>query len=185
MVGVKIPIWKHLRAIAFLPGMAILVIPSSILFLTKMSGSSWFGYPLVRVISIALAALLISVGLLLMAQTISMFVRIGKGTLAPWDATSHMVLHGVYRHVRNPMISGVFCILLGESVLFGSIPLFIWFVIFVLMNAIYIPFIEEPGLEERFGEEYLVYKKNVPRWIPLIKPWIPPSFKDADEKRRE
>jgi hypothetical protein len=33
-----------------------------------------------------------------------------------------------------------------------------------VINAIYIPLMEEPGLERRFGSTAL-YKKNVPRWI--------------------
>ena len=32
---------------------------------------------------------------------------------------------------------------------------------------------EEPGLEKRFGAEYVEYKRNVPRWIPRLKPWRP------------
>jgi protein-S-isoprenylcysteine O-methyltransferase Ste14 len=28
---------------------------------------------------------------------------------------------------------------------------------------------EEPGLENRFGAEYLDYSRNVPRWIPRIQ----------------
>ncbi len=33
------------------------------------------------------------------------------------------------------------------------------------------PTLEEPGLEERFGEDYRRYKANVPRWIPRLTPW--------------
>ena len=36
---------------------------------------------------------------------------------------------------------------------------------------VYIPLVEEPGLLKRFGEEYLTYKRNVPRWIPRLTPW--------------
>jgi protein-S-isoprenylcysteine O-methyltransferase Ste14 len=67
------------------------------------------------------------------------------------------------------MISGVMSILLGEAVLAASLPLFIWFVIFVIVNAIYIPLAEEPGLAKRFGDDYLDYKRNVPRWIPRMR----------------
>ena len=28
-----------------------------------------------------------------------------------------------------------------------------------------------PGLVNRFGEEYLTYKRNVPRWIPTFRAW--------------
>jgi len=65
---------------------------------------------------------------------------------------------------------GVMCILLGEVFLAGSLPLFIWFAVFVAVNLIYIPLVEESGLVKRFGEDYLAYKQNVPRWIPRVCP---------------
>jgi protein-S-isoprenylcysteine O-methyltransferase Ste14 len=61
------------------------------------------------------------------------------------------------------MISGVLFILLGEAALLGSLPLLAWFLIFFAANAIYFPLSEEKGLERRFGDEYLTYKRNVPR----------------------
>ena len=69
------------------------------------------------------------------------------------------------------MISGVLFVLLGESVLTASLPLFRWFLVSGIINAIYIPLLEEPGLVKRFGDEYLTYKRNVPRWIPRLTPW--------------
>ena len=75
-----------------------------------------------------------------MARTIALVHRVGRGTLAPWNPTARLVVLGVYRHVRNPMISGVLCILLGEAALFGSRALLAWFAIFAAVNAIYIPF---------------------------------------------
>jgi protein-S-isoprenylcysteine O-methyltransferase Ste14 len=91
--------------------------------------------------------------------------------LAPWDATEKLVVVGPYRHVRNPMISGIFFILLGEVLMFGSVPLLVWFLVFVLGNATYIPLSEERGLARRFGEEYIRYKRHMPRWIPRLRPW--------------
>ncbi len=46
-----------------------------------------------------------------------------------------------------------------------------WFGFAVLLNVIYIPFVEEQGLEKRFGEDYVRYKENVPRWIPRLTLW--------------
>ena len=80
-------------------------------------------------------------------------------------------MQGVYRHVRNPMISGVMFVLLGESMITASLPLFWWYFFVVVVNAIYIPLSEEPGLVKRFGEDYVNYKRNVPRWIPRLTPW--------------
>ena len=69
------------------------------------------------------------------------------------------------------MMLGVFCILLGEAVFFGSLPLLGWLAVAVLVNLVYIPLSEEPGLVKRFGEDYLLYKENVPRWIPRWRAW--------------
>ena len=80
---------------------------------------------------------------------------------------------GPYRHVRNPMISGVLFILLAEALFFGSLPILAWFTVFLVVNSTYIPLVEEPGLEKRFGEEYIRYKQHVPRWIPRLTPYSP------------
>ena len=118
-----------------------------------------------------LGRICVALGLFLMIQTISLFVTVGKGTLAPWDETENLVVQGIYRHVRNPMISGVFCILLGEAIIFGSLPLFYWFIFAVILNLIYIPLVEEAGMEQRFGASYQRYKQHVPRWIPRLRAW--------------
>ncbi len=131
------------------------------------------------ILAVIIGSLFILSGLYLMARTISLFARVGKGTLAPWMPTQHLVVQGIYRHLRNPMISGVFGILLGESVLFRSWTLLGWFILFVLLNIIYLPAFEEPGLVRRFGEEYSNYRKNVPRWLPRLKPWQPGPGPDA------
>jgi protein-S-isoprenylcysteine O-methyltransferase Ste14 len=117
-------------------------------------------------------------GLVLMIATIRLFVTVGKGTLAPWEPPQKLVVRGVYRYVRNPMISGVGLVLLGESVLTASLPLCGWFLVFLAVNSVYIPLSEEPGLVKRFGEEYLNYKQNVPRWIPRLTPWAG-GFRDG------
>jgi protein-S-isoprenylcysteine O-methyltransferase Ste14 len=73
----------------------------------------------------------------------------GEGTLAPWDPPRKLVVRGTYRYVRNPMISGVLGILLGEAIFFGSMPIFKWFVFFAVLSAIYMPLSEEPGRSPR------------------------------------
>jgi len=164
--------WKHFRAILLLPGMAAVVIPATILFLTGLDTLDlWHSLPATCFVLPLLGVVFIAVGLVLMVATIRLFVRVGKGTLAPWNSTQKLVVQGVYRHVRNPMISGVMFILFGEVVLAASLPLLLWFAAFVVANAVYIPLVEEPGLVRRFGEDYLSYKRSVPRWIPSVKGW--------------
>ncbi len=164
-------LWRHLRAIALLPAMALAVIPLAILYWTEDVQIGWELDAPLAVPPVVLGVALLLGGLGLLVWTVAMFRSAGEGTLAPWDPTQRLVVAGVYRHVRNPMISGVFCAILGEAALLGSLPLFYWGVVFFVANAIYMPLVEERGLERRFGEDYRRYRQHVPRWIPRLTPW--------------
>jgi protein-S-isoprenylcysteine O-methyltransferase Ste14 len=166
-------VWRQLRAIGLLPGVGTIVVPAAIVLVGDSVNVGWdLPFP-VSALPVLAGIALIGLGLLLMYRTISLFATAGRGTLAPWDPTRRLVVRGPYRHVRNPMISGVLSILLGEAALLGSIPILAWFAAFFAANAIYMPLVEEPGLERRFGEDYLAYKRNVPRWLPRRRPWMP------------
>jgi protein-S-isoprenylcysteine O-methyltransferase Ste14 len=112
-------------------------------------------------------------GLSGIAWTVSLFISIGKGTLAPWSPTKRLVVIGPYAHVRNPMIMSVVAVLLGEALFFGSWPILVWAIAVFALNHIYFILSEEPGLRRRFGAEYETYKRNVPRWLPRLRPWKP------------
>ena len=152
---------RHAAAVLLLPGVVTVAVPALIVWRTSASVDQLglIGVPL------------IAVGLLLVVSTIRLFATIGRGTLAPWDPTTRLIVRGPYRYVRNPMISGVLFVLLGEAVLFGSFALLLWFGLVLLVNAVYMPLVEEPGLQRRFGEEYERYRDRVPRWIPRLRPW--------------
>jgi protein-S-isoprenylcysteine O-methyltransferase Ste14 len=123
--------------------------------------------------------------LILMIQTVSLFFSKGKGTPAPWDPPKKLVVRGPYRNVRNPMITGVLVFLLAEAMFFRSWPIAVWMFLFFMGNSVYFPLIEEKGLEKRFGDAYVVYCQNVPRWIPRLKPWRPDSInRDQTERNR-
>ncbi len=163
---------KHLRAVLLLPFMVTVVIPGTILYLTGPDTLGlWSAAPATRVALPVVGGALICLGLALMVATNRLFATVGQGTLAPWNPPQRLVVQGVYRHVRNPMISGVMAILLGEAVSTASLPILCWFAIFVIATAVLIPLAEEPGLVKRFGEEYERYRRNVPRWIPRLTPW--------------
>ena len=82
-----------------------------------------------------------------------------------------LVAVGPYRYVRNPMISGVLTMLVGEMLFLGSRVIGIWAATFIAINQVYFMLLEEPGLERRFGTAYREYKLAVPRWIPRATPW--------------
>jgi protein-S-isoprenylcysteine O-methyltransferase Ste14 len=160
-----VSVWRHLLAIGLLPLMVTAVVPALLVWRSSADVAAW---PLV-----VSAVVLIVLGLALVAWTIALFARVGLGTLAPWDPTSRLVVIGPYRHVRNPMISGVLSILLGEAALLASPPLLLWFAAVFAVNAVYFPLVEEPGLRRRFGAEYDAYRANVRRWLPRFRPWEP------------
>jgi protein-S-isoprenylcysteine O-methyltransferase Ste14 len=156
-----VSLWRHAAAVLLLPVVVTLAVPALIVWRTDAS-IGWRGL---------IGLPLIALGLLLIVRTIALFVSVGRGTLAPWDPTTRLVVRGPYRYVRNPMISGVLFVLLGEAALFGSLALLLWFALVAAVNAVYMPLVEEPGLQRRFGKEYERYRANVPRWIPRVRPW--------------
>jgi protein-S-isoprenylcysteine O-methyltransferase Ste14 len=166
--------WRHARAIALLPVNVTLVVPAVVLTAGKGPKVGWGFDGVVAALPVLLGVVSMATGLALGAWTVRLLARIGQGTLAAWDPTRHLVVAGPYRYVRNPMITAVFGVLLGEAALFGSPALLIWSGVFLAINCMYFLIYEEPGLERRFGEEYRLYKRNVPRWIPRRTPWAPP-----------
>lgn len=155
-----------------LPGTALVFVPAIILTLAKNSGF-FFQLSSPRQFSFWLALLPAGVGIGLAFWTVKLFKKVGRGTPAPWDPPEKLVIRGPYRYVRNPMITGALLILLAEALLFRSWPLAIWMGVFFVGNTIYFRFIEEKGLEKRFGDDYRNYKARVPRWIPRLGPWNP------------
>lgn len=161
---------RHLLSIALLPFMVVVVIPRWLVRAWAVSDTRWLtgGF---TAIGYAVGAVIFLAGFALFAWCVSLFVKVGKGTLAPWDPTRRFVAVGPYRYVRNPMISGVLTMLIGESVLLGSRVIAVWAATFFVINVVYFFIFEEPDLEARFGDEYRRYKTAVPRWLPRRTPW--------------
>jgi protein-S-isoprenylcysteine O-methyltransferase Ste14 len=165
--------WRHIRAIVLLPGTVTIAVPALLLATGSGVELGW-GLPTVpAALLVAAGAALAAAGAALWAWTVRLFATVGAGTLAPWDPTQRLVVVGPYRHVRNPMISGVFAVLAGEALALGSESLAIWAGGFLLVNHLYFVLSEEPGLDRRFGGDYGHYRAAVPRWIPRRTPWEP------------
>ena len=81
---------------------------------------------------------------------------------------------GPYSRTRNPLYIGNIFIYSGMVLLSGGIYMFqllavvIFYFIFQYSMIISL---EEEKLSLVFGQEYTEYKNNVPRILPLIKPW--------------
>src|SRR3984893_18713044 len=164
--------WRHLMSVLLFPVSVTLVVPALIVFPAGVRAPHLGAAATVGLITVG--CLLIAAGLALMIWTNVLFDRVGEGTLGLGNVMGepvHLVVRGPYRHVRNPMITGVLCILLGEAAVTASGALLLWFAIFLTFQATAIRFWEEPHLTDRYGSEYVEYRRNVPRWIPRIMPW--------------
>jgi protein-S-isoprenylcysteine O-methyltransferase Ste14 len=104
-------------------------------------------------------------------ESMKRFVVVGRGTLVPTTPTEHLVVSGFYRHVRNPMYVGVLVAQAGEATLFRSRGLVVFALLLWLGFHLFVSLYEEPTLTRRYGDEYLLFKRNVPRWLPRLKPW--------------
>lgn len=109
-------------------------------------------------------------GAAILAWCIWDFAAKGRGTLAPIDPPKRLVVHGLYRYVRNPMYLGVLILLLGEAGFFRSLPLLQYAAAWFLIVQLIVVFYEEPSLRRRFGDSYERYYRSVHRWLPARPP---------------
>jgi protein-S-isoprenylcysteine O-methyltransferase Ste14 len=162
---------RHLLSILLLPFLVVVLVPYCLLTVFAASDSHWVNSSLIAELSQSIGVVFVIIGFVLFSWCVSLFFRVGQGTLAPWDPTLNLVVVGPYRFVRNPMISGVALLLVGQALVWGSWVVGVWAGVFIFINHVYSVLSEEPGLEKRFGEPFRLYKANVPRWVPRRRPW--------------
>jgi protein-S-isoprenylcysteine O-methyltransferase Ste14 len=136
--------------------------------LTGWSAHDW-SFPVRLVGGVVIAA-----GLAFLLAAFIRFVIEGLGTPAPVAPTERLVVGGAYRHVRNPMYLAVGALIVGQGLLLGQATLLIYAVIFATAVAAFVHSYEEPTLANRFGEQYELYRREVPRWRPRLRPWNQP-----------
>lgn len=113
------------------------------------------------------------VGLKMGIRSTKLLYRRGLGL--PWGEarkeveTSNLVVTGPYAYTRNPMILGYSLLPCGMGLMFRSIGMSTTIpLVVVLINVAIVKLREESHLEERFGEEYLDYKRSTPFLIPEL-----------------
>jgi glucose/arabinose dehydrogenase/protein-S-isoprenylcysteine O-methyltransferase Ste14 len=150
---------------AFFIGLVLLLIFVSLL------ADRFLGFPPLSSWPQALFAALplIATGASVWLWSVLQFVR-AKGTPVPLNPPPRLVEEGPYRYVRNPMLAGVFIMLLGLGVLFRSWSLTVIFTpLFILCALLEFKLIEEPELERRLGGAYRDYRSRTPMIIPRLR----------------
>jgi protein-S-isoprenylcysteine O-methyltransferase Ste14 len=115
--------------------------------------------------------LLIAAGLPVLLDSFARFALKGLGTPAPVFPTRHLVVSGLYHHVRNPMYVAVVSLIFGQGLLLGNLRVIEYGFSVWLAFHLFVLLYEEPTLRSTFGDEYKVFCANVPRWIPRLRPW--------------
>lgn len=141
---------------------AFLVLPGTVAFVVPLWIATW-GVSRPKFNSVCLA--LLAVGVLLLFWCVRDFYSAGRGTLAPWSPPKHLVKVGLYRFSRNPMYIAVISILSAWAIGFGSLALAQYAVAVGALFHWRVIFHEEPWLEREFGEEWIRYRHDVPRWF--------------------
>jgi len=119
-------------------------------------------------------------GVALLIACIVEFARKGRGTLSPLDPPRALVVHGLYRYVRNPMYLSVATIAIGELIVWPSRGLLIWWLSWFAWVNVFVIAVEEPALKRQFGSSYAHYARAVGRWLPRRQPYAPPRQLQGD-----
>jgi protein-S-isoprenylcysteine O-methyltransferase Ste14 len=116
-------------------------------------------------------AALVAAGLAVLLDSFARFALRGLGTPAPVAPPTRLVVTGLYRHVRNPMYVAVLSAVVGQALVLGDVKLLGYALLVWLAFHLFVVGYEEPKLRRTFGEEYELFLRNVPRWIPRLRPW--------------
>ncbi|MBP5538558.1 MAG: isoprenylcysteine carboxylmethyltransferase family protein [Bacteroidales bacterium] len=114
--------------------------------------------------------LLMILGLALSIWSIVYMKKVGEGN--PFDAynhevaprTKHLMTDGPYKFTRNPMLVGVYIYDIGVLLWLQSGWPIVVFAVEIILLTLQVRS-EEKRLEADFGEEYIEYKKRVPRYL--------------------
>ncbi len=141
--------------------------PLLFLLLILIAYSFHYLYPLTLGLSLVGKYL----GTLIILSAIGMVVYISrifsraKTSIEPWKPTTALISTGVYAYSRNPIYT-LFCfITIGIGVFLNSLWVFVSFIPAAMLVYLIAIKKEEIYLEKKFGEEYLLYKRKVRRWL--------------------
>jgi protein-S-isoprenylcysteine O-methyltransferase Ste14 len=110
----------------------------------------------------------IGILLFVLGWIVIIFAFLKIGVIPAIRKKSDLITSGIYGLIRHPIYSGTLIAVLGWTILFKSIISMIYFPLLCLLYIV-ATILEEKGLIEEYGDEYINYKKKVTkRFIPYI-----------------
>jgi protein-S-isoprenylcysteine O-methyltransferase Ste14 len=142
-----------------IPAILVLLLPQ----VDKRMGIASFygGY-----VNIIIGVLAILLGGSLAMWTIIAQIKLASGTPFPMMPTQKLLIIGPFKYCRNPMTLGTIVAYAGVAFWVGSFSALLAVVVLAVLLTTYLKLIEEKELALRFGQEYLVYKKNTSFMLP-------------------
>jgi len=96
------------------------------------------------------------------------FSRHGRGTPLPADAPRHLVTRGLFRRVRNPIMAAELLVIWALALYLASVGAVLYALAISATAHLMVVHVEEPELRRRFGQPYVDYCRETPRWLPRI-----------------
>ena len=91
-----------------------------------------------------MGTLLVGAGALTLLDSFARFALQGLGTPAPVFPTRHLVVTGLYRHVRNPMYIAVVATIVGQALIFRNVRLLEYGALVWVLYHLFVMIYEEP-----------------------------------------
>lgn len=117
------------------------------------------GHRMLSVVLLVVGAFVVGAGVVEFRRA-----RTTVNPLAP-DASSSLVVSGIYRYTRNPMYLGMAVALAGAALWRASLPGLLLVPLFCAYISRFQIRPEERILTTRFGEDFTAYMARVRRWI--------------------
>jgi protein-S-isoprenylcysteine O-methyltransferase Ste14 len=115
----------------------------------------------------ALGLVLVAAGAAGIAWCVRLHFAVAGRSFEFTRTPKYLLTNGPYGFSRNPIYLSAAVIWLGWAIFYGSVTLLAAICILAMSIGQIIVRVEERGLEARFGESYLAYKRTVLRWIEL------------------
>lgn len=96
------------------------------------------------------------------------FIR-GKTPIRPFSEPQNLLIKGVFRITRNPIYASEMLMLTGLAILLASWSALLPVVIFGVIMHFGFVLPEERLLEQKFGHDFLRYKRQTPRWLGWVR----------------
>ena len=109
-------------------------------------------------------------GLILMLVCIKKYFLSLSGvkSLIIEEYSNQLIISGVHKYVRHPLYTGTFAFLWGLFLVYPYWNLFVSNIIITAYTLIGIG-LEEEKLIKEFGDQYIVYRQQVPKLFPLLR----------------